>query len=377
MSAGPTPLWRLFHPRIARSTFAPLSKMNAHNAGILQHLRRLYDEPTRAFAFRGQTPDDFRTWSCRARPALRALIGLNSIEEATKGFAPRVSSGPVESLEGYSRRQCILHAEPDFDVPFWCLTPASAGPHPIALFPHGHYAEHGLDFAVGIAATPDLAARIEDEDRDVAVQAVQLGFMAIAPATRGFHPVCIGDLNGRHGNSHCRSHLIHSLLAGRTPIGERVWDLQCLIDWAVAQPGVDATKVVMMGNSGGGVATLYAAACDERITVAVASCSFCTFVGEDGVVHHCDCNTVPGILRFGEFWDVAGLIAPRPLLLVHGATDPLFPAREIERAVAGVARIYEAAGAATRMAHVWGPAGHRFYRDLMWPFVLEQCGLRS
>jgi len=280
-------------------------------------------------------------------------------------------------VEGYFRQKCILHAEPDFDVPFWCLTPAGTGPHPIALFPHGHYTENGLDFAAGIAATPDLAARIEDEDRDVAVQAVRLGFMAIAPATRGFHPVSVQDVNERHGNSHCRSHLIHCLLAGRTPIGERVWDLRCLIDWAMAQPGVDATKIVMMGNSGGGVATLYATACDERITVAVASCSFCTLVAENGVVHHCDCNTVPGILRFGEFWDVAGLIAPRPLLLVHGATDPLFPAREIGRAVAGVRRIYEAAGAATRMVHAWGPAGHRFYRDLMWPFVLEQCGARS
>jgi len=214
-----------------------------------------------------------------------------------------------------------------------------------------------------------VGERIEQLDADVAVQAVDRGFLAIAPNTRGFEANCIPDVNDRHDGRDCRSQLIHALLAGRTVIGERVWDLACLIDWALARPETDPSAVLMMGNSGGGVATLYAAACDERVTVAVSSCAFCTFVGAGGAVHHCDCNAVPGMLRFGEFHDVAGLIAPRPLLIVHGRTDPLFPPAEIERAVEGVRRIYAAAGAAGALAHAYGPAGHRFYSDLMWPFV--------
>ena len=45
------------------------------------------------------------------------------------------------------------------------------------------------------------------------------------------------------------------------------------------------------------------------------------------------CNAVPGILRFGEFWDVAGLIAPRHLCIVNGRKDGLFPVAEVEREV--------------------------------------------
>ena len=46
--------------------------------------------------------------------------------------------------------------------------------------------------------------------------------------------------------------LRHGLLAGRTPIGERVWDMSRLIDWALANLEVNPDKIAMTGNSGGG-----------------------------------------------------------------------------------------------------------------------------
>ena len=87
------------------------------------------------------------------------------------------------------------------------------------------------------------------------------------------------------------------------------------------------------------------------------------------MIHHCDCNAVPGILRFGEIWDVAGLIAPRHLCIVNGKQDRLFPVPEVDRAVKGIARLYEIAGVPDHIEHHYGAAGHRFYSDLMWPFV--------
>ena len=345
--------------------------METHDEKTLSFLNRLYAEGSRTFGFRGSSPADVASWSAAARPALRTLIGLDRIRDELAGFGPSVSMDDAEDLGDHTRQKGLLHAEPGVDVPFWYLKPKAAGPHPIGLFPHGHYADHGLDYAVGVAASPEMQKKIEAEDRDVAVQAVRRGFAAIAPATRGFPPACIPDITNRHDGRNCHSQFIHALFAGRTVIGERVWDLQCLIDWAVGQDDIDASRVLMMGNSGGGVATTYAAACDERVTVAVASCSFCTLVGENGAAHHCDCNAVPGILRFGEFHDIAGLIAPRHLLIVNGRTDPLFPPTEVERAVSGVRRIYDAAGAADAFRHAWGPNGHRFYSDLMWPFVMD------
>jgi len=147
--------------------------------------------------------------------------------------------------------------------------------------------------------------------------------------------------------------------------------MQRIIDWAAQLPDVDGRRVLMMGNSGGGMVTIFAAACDQRIGIAVPSCSFAPTVSRSGYVFHCDCNMVPGLIELGGLPGVAGLIAPRHLLAVNGRTDALFSQAEIERAVSHVQRVYEASGHADRFEHQWGDQGHRFYKDLMWPFVLD------
>ena len=88
---------------------------------------------------------------------------------------------------------------------------------------------------------------------------------------------------------------------------------------------IDQTKIAMTGNSGGGTITLFTAAIDTRIAIAIPSCYFCTFKGSIGAMRHCDCNYVPGILRLGEMYDIAGLITPRPFKVIAGRTDPIFP----------------------------------------------------
>ncbi|MBS3762508.1 MAG: hypothetical protein KGZ25_04285, partial [Planctomycetes bacterium] len=323
----------------------------------LSYLEDLYGADRRNHAFGGDSPSDFKNWCHNARPALRELIGLNRIRKDAGRFTPSFELQDSEKLSDYTRQKWIMETEPGFEVPFWFLEPAKDGPHPLAVFPHGHYSKNGLDCALGIADTPEMAEKIEKQDRDVAIQALRRGFAAIAPATRGFHPADIPDVTGRHGNRDCRSHLMHSLLAGRTVIGERVWDLERLIDWASERTEIDTSEVLMMGNSGGGVATLYAAACDERVTTGVVSCSFCRFVGENGKLHHCDCNIVPGIMRFGAIHDVAGLICPRRLLIVNGREDSLFPPSEVDRAVSGVEKIFQAAGAEQNFRHRYGSEG--------------------
>ena len=97
----------------------------------------------------------------------------------------------------------------------------------------------------------------------------------------------------------------------------------------------------MMGNSGGGMVTIFTAACDQRIGIAVPSCSFAPTVSQSGYIFHCDCNMVPGLMELGGLPDVAGLIAPRYLLAVNGRKDALFSEEAVEQAAATVRGIYE------------------------------------
>ena len=65
--------------------------------------------------------------------------------------------------------------------------------------------------------------------------------------------------------------------------------------------------------------------------------------------------------------DFAGLIAPRPLVVVAGHDDPIFPLAGVEEAFADIQAIYAAAGAPDRCRLVVGDGGHRFYPEEGWP----------
>jgi dienelactone hydrolase len=353
---------------------SPTDKDPQHSASTLKYLGRLYSEDVREHACWATTPKGVSAWQSTARPALQRLLGLEHMARALADHQPTVELGDTEDLGAFTRQSGDIDTEPDVRIPFWLLKPKGPGRRPLAVMPHGHEAR-GFDTYAGISPNEEhRRQRIVEREADVAVQAAKRGFIAIAPSTRGFEPSYVPDITKRHDGRGCRSQLIHCLLAGRTVIGERVWDMQRIIDWAVTLPDVDAGNILVMGNSGGGVSTTYTAACDTRVTVAVPSCSFATYVGSGGLVHHCDCNSVPGILRFGEFHDVAGLIAPRFLLIVNGKDDKLFPLSEVDKAVAGVQAIYAAAGQPDRFQHRYGQKGHQFYGDIMWPFVQAAIG---
>ncbi len=352
---------------------AEQKNFNDYPENVVKYLGRIYAEENRQFAFREDYPGGVDRWRTDARTELVRLLGLNTIASSVGNHRPTVELEEAQDLGDYTRRKGTIETEPDVKIPFWLFEPKGAGPWPLAVFPHGHDPV-GHDTYAGVYANDKARDKALAQDRDVAVQAVKRGFLAIAPATRGLSINGVPDLHQRHGNRTCRSQLMHCLLAGRTAIGERVWDMQRLLDWATNLPQADDRHVLMMGNSGGGMVTIYASACDERITVAVPSCSFAPLTSSGGYIFHCDCNLVPGIMNFGDLADVAGLISPRHLLAVSGHGDALPSDAAIDRAADRVSAIYTAAGCPQKFDHRWGNDGHRFYKDLMWPFVLDALG---
>lgn len=346
------------------------SRIVEHPGEVRSYLSRLYGEERRAHACRARNPAEFEAWQRAARSRLLELLGLESIADSAGQDAVSVElSQHTEQLDGYTRGTGRMQTEPDVWVRFWILKPDGMGPFPLALTPHGH--ENGDEYA-GVWDTIAARKKIERTDQDVAVQAAKRGFLTIAPATRGMgnNPASyrIRDIAGKVGRD-CRCHAWQAALAGRTLIGERVWDLMRLIDWALALPGVADGSVLMLGNSGGGMATLHAAACDERIDVAVPCCAFNNYISPRGTMRHCPCNVVPGMLTFGEYWDVAGMIAPRMLLTVNGLHDALHPVTEVDHAVSRLRAIYAVAGCGDHYEHEYGPEGHRFYGSIMWPWI--------
>jgi len=154
----------------------------------------------------------------------------------------------------------------------------------------------------------------------------------------------------------------------------RVLDVISCVDYLTSLPEVDPAKIVCTGQSGGGTVTLFATALDSRFAASAPSCYFCTFEHSILAMRHCECNYAPGLLNLCEMYDVAGLIAPRPLLVVAGEKDPIFPIVGVRQAFERVQAMYAAAGALDNVELYIGPEGHRYYQERVWPFVRERVG---
>ena len=321
------------------------------------------------FRCRAETSAAVRQWQDPFRERLRTILGLTNIERDLAGFTPAAQRFEAEDLGSYVRESWRLLTEPTVPLPFYLLRPKhTTGALPLVLTPHGHGQPH---LYAGIARNRAEEAQIRDGERDVAVQAAAQGYLVIAPTTRAFGETRAAADREKQALSSCRLQLMHDLLVGRTPIGDRVWDMERLIDWAIAHQGADRRRIAITGNSGGGTVSLFAAACDPRIAVAVPGCYFNTFAGSIGSIIHCDCNYVPGIMRLGEMHDVAGLIAPRHFLAVAGRDDPIFPVAHTKAAFEQLSRIYRAAAVPQRCELYVGDGGHRYYKERVWTFVAE------
>lgn len=332
------------------------------------HFQNLYNTVPRTFEFQATTPEELLAWQALFRPQLRDILGLDNMEADLVGYVPRAVQLEILDRGDHFRESWYLWVEPTVPLPFYLLRPKTVqGTVPLILAPHGHNHPH---IYAGIAHNEKEESEMMEGERDIARQAAaEEGYIAIAPTTRAFGETRT-DADKRDNNTHsCRHQLVHSLLVGRTPIGERVWDMSRLIDWALANLPVDPERIAITGNSGGGTVSLFAAACETRIAVAVPSCYFCTFEGSIGSIRHCECNYVPGVMRLGEMYDVAGLIAPRPFCAIAGREDRIFPVDHVELAYQRLKAIYTVAGVPDRCELFIGEGGHRYYKAGAWPFV--------
>jgi hypothetical protein len=165
-----------------------------------------------------------------------------------------------------------------------------------------------------------------------------------------------------------------ALLFGETLIGWRVYDVMRTIDWIATRKELDANRVGCAGISGGGACTTFAAALEPRIRAAMISGYLNTFRDTMMPVSHCIDNYIPGMLNWAEIYDIAGLIAPRPLFVESGERDQLFPIAASRASFLRVKRIYEVFGAAELVQQETFDGPHSFWGVKGLPFLAKHLG---
>jgi dienelactone hydrolase len=121
------------------------------------------------------------------------------------------------------------------------------------------------------------------------------------------------------------THFDPRLISGSTTADTvYVWDLMRAVDYLETRPEADTSRIGITGTSGGGHATMFAFAADERFTCAVPACYPSSFL--DMWDNGCDCNHVPGYVQVGDRADVIAIRAPAPVFVIGAKDDPEFPA---------------------------------------------------
>ncbi|PTY04506.1 hypothetical protein DB346_03465 [Verrucomicrobia bacterium LW23] len=306
------------------------------------------------------------------RDALARAVGLDRFSPPAPPVAPPEliwrRQHPLGTLERW-----VFAVEDGMHAPLYRCVPHGWTPaDPLIICLQGHTS--GMHRSIAVDQADETTAIEVEGDRDFGLGAMRHGFAALCPEIRGFgerHPEYPTSVAAGPG---CVSLSMHALLLGHTLLAERLHDVRQTALLAVEAFGADPARVGVMGNSGGGTLSLYAAALLEEIRYALPSCAFSGIHESLGTVYHCPCNFVPGLYRLADMGDIAALAAPKPLVIVSGVSDPLFPIDAARREAARAQAVYAEAGAPERFRFLEGPEGHRFYADLAWPVLRELVG---
>ena len=154
--------------------------------------------------------------------------------------------------------------------------------------------------------------------------------------------------------------------AGYTPAGVECWNGVRGIDYLLTRPEVDPERLGVTGISGGGAATFWIAAADERVKVAVPVSGMSdleSYVKNKVINGHCDCMFLYNTYQW-DWTTIAALVAPRPLLFANSDNDTIFPMDGNRRIIEKLRKLYTMYGKAELLDEYVSKGGHAYRPDL-------------
>ncbi|MBX9582005.1 MAG: prolyl oligopeptidase family serine peptidase [Gemmataceae bacterium] len=169
----------------------------------------------------------------------------------------------------------------------------------------------------------------------------------------------LGEVAGKHHGTYTLGRWWwHS--RGYTPAGVEYWNAVRAVDYLLTRPEVDPDRIGVTGRSGGGAGTVWAAAADDRVQVAVPVSGMSDledYVSSRVINGHCDCMFAYNLYRW-EWATILALFAPKPLLFANSDADPIFPMGGNRRVVARLRRLYALLGKPELVDEFVTPGGH-------------------
>lgn len=364
---------------LLRLALAPLAwaagRATARGAGpvevpvIGERVRAMAEQAPLALRFQGATAEELGRWQAEFSGKLRSLLGPHRPPARWRSTLERTVTS-----DDHVREERVLSAEGVAPLPLHLLLPRDPHPggattrHPAVVAIHGH-GLFGHDSVVGRDDTPARRDEIARNRYDYALQLVRRGYVVAAPCLTPFGRRRGDAARAASGVDACAQTFLAMQALGRLLIAENLRDVLWALEYVAGHEAADGDRIGCVGLSYGGRMTMLAAAVEPRIRVAVVSGALNCLQERVATGHASGCQTVPGLLAFGDVPEIASLIAPRPCLWEVGTRDELIAPDWADAALARIRRAYRAAGAEEGLRVDRFDGGHQWHGDAAYPLL--------
>jgi dienelactone hydrolase len=259
----------------------------------------------------------------------------------------------------------VFDAEPDDRVPALLLIPDGVTPdNPAPAVAVWH--QHAGQWHLGKSEPAGLAG---DPMHHTGVALVKQGYVVLCPDALCFEERRDSQLKD---GAYERFEFLRYVVSGKCMAWKNILDMRRSVDYLCSRPEVRRDKIGCYGHSMGSTHTWLVGPWEPRLKCLVGNCCLPTYAAIHRTrLMHCFPNFIPGLFEFGDTPDVAGLIAPRPLLLNFGEKDHGSPIREVREGVKTIARAYADAGAGDRFSYYIEEGTGHTLSDEMWKRTQE------
>lgn len=352
--------------------------------------QNVYMRQKQRFAFQAHSREEAFAWKREFRKALWEKLGLNLLTEYAAGILQKECTAKLLGQfreEGYCRYKYAIQTLPEVYMPFYVLIPDGVdaqNPAAAMIAIPAHNANKNT--VCGVAESPEEEKKIAEAPLECyGREFAKRGYVVFCPDLPGFGER-IEPVTGKKSSldSSCTDLSEIAEALGFSMAALEIWDLMRLLDFAcgcrfvsgVTQDGNSegapqspakmpgTAQIGCAGFSGGGLCTMWLAALDERVQLAVISGYVHGYYDSILNCHRCACNFVPDLWRLCDISDICSLIAPRPLFLENGREDRQNGMDGIEgpkRQAEQIRRAYEVFGAKENVAHEIPEGMHRWY----------------
>lgn len=308
---------------------------------------------TYPLAWRNQVGTPFAAWQAKARAKVWETMG--PLPPQGSGFDMQVEAR--EQREGYEALRISVQLTRWYRAKGYLLVPHGKGQrHPAVNLLHDHGAHLFIGKEKMVRPFAADTAVVADADRWVA-QLYQGQYMGDYLARHGFVVLSMdaplwGDRGRAEGVDRKKYDIIagNMMMLGRNLCAFMHNDDVLATDFLATLSCVDSTRIGAAGCSMGAYRAWMLAALSPRIKATAAVCwmsttgvQLSTRYGrrENGGFANC----IPALRNFMDYPDIASIAAPRPMLIIHGRRDKLFPTPGAEQAFGIMRQVWRAAGA--------------------------------